>query len=481
MFVNSHGTHVAGIAAAFDNTSGVVGVAPGARLWAVKVLDDNGDGAVSVIIAGVDYVAQHDTEIEVANMSLTGDGEVQSLDDAIQGAVDAGVVFTLAAGNSSKDVSLAFPAGHPNAITVSALEDYDGKPGGISGNSQDDTFAGFSNYGPGIDIMAPGRNIRSTVPGGGLANKSGTSMAAPHVAGAAALYLSQNPGASPATVKNALVSGGDFTPCANNTDGTCADDPDGIQEPLLMLQCDDADGDGVCDDIDNCLLTANPDQEDVDGDGVGDTCDNCVNTTNPNQLDSDSDGIGDTCDNCVSTSNSDQLDTDGDGIGDTCDNCVNTANSNQLDTDGDGIGDVCDNCVGTINPDQLDNDGDGIGDVCDPDDDNDGLTDVDEVDTHRTDPMFADTDGDGLLDGDEVNFYETDPLFTNKPGDLGPRGNLDGLVNAGDVIVMTRLITGQITATQGELLLGDLNYNEELDVGDLLLLQRAVLGLIPAP
>jgi len=103
------------------------------------------------------------------------------------------------------------------------------------------------------------------------------------------------------------------------------------------------------------------------------------------------------------------------------------------------------------------------------------------VNIQGTDPTLADTDDDGLLDGDEVNFYETDPLFTNIPGDLGPRGDLDGLLNAGDLVVLTRLVTGQITATQGELLLGDLNYNEELDVGDLLLLQRAVLGLIPAP
>ena len=477
---HSHGTHVAGIAAAIDNNSGVVGVAPGARLWAVKVLEDNGSGSGSQIIAGVDYVTGHANEIEVANMSLTGEGTFQPLDDAIQGAIDAGVVFTLAAGNDSVNVSQRFPAGHPNAITVSALEDYDGKPNGISGSAQDDTFAWFSNYGMGVDIMAPGVSIRSTVPGGGLGYKSGTSMAAPHVAGAAALYLSQNPGDSPADVKDALVSGGDFTPCHSSGE-TCADDPDGIQEPLLLLACDDADGDGVCDDIDNCLLTANPGQEDVDGDGIGDACDNCVTTANPGQLDSDSDGIGDACDNCVSTVNPDQLDTDGDGIGDACDNCVSTSNFDQLDIDGDGIGDACDNCVSTINFDQLDNDGDGTGDVCDPDDDNDGLTDIDEVDTHGTDPMFADTDGDGLLDGDEVNFYETDPLFTNKLGDLGPRGDLDGLLNAGDIIVLTRLITGQITATQGELLLGDLNYNEELDAGDLLLLQRAVLGLIPAP
>jgi len=279
---NSHGTHVSGTAAALDNNSGVVGVAPGARLWAVKVLDDNGDGAGSVIIAGVDYVAKHAKEIEVANMSLTGDGIFTSLDTAIDNAVDKGVVFSLAAGNSSKDVSQAFPAGNPSAITVSALEDYDGKPGGVSGSVQDDTFAWFSNYGAGVDIMAPGVAIRSTVPGGGLGNKSGTSMAAPHVAGAAALYLSQNPGASPATVKTALLAAGDLTPCANSADWTCADDPDGIQEPLLQLAYDDTDDDGIPDNIDT----------DDDDDGLLDV-DELTVGTNPYLADTDGDGFDD--------------------------------------------------------------------------------------------------------------------------------------------------------------------------------------------
>jgi subtilisin len=516
---NSHGTHVAGTAAAIDNGSGVVGVAPGARLWAVKVLENSGSGSGSQIIAGIDYVTQHADEIEVANMSLTGSGSFQALDDAIEGAVNAGVVFTLAAGNDSKDVSLAFPAGNPHAITVSALEENDGKPGGLSGTSWDDTFAYFSNYGSGVDIMAPGRNILSTVPGGGLGTKSGTSMAAPHVAGAVALYLAQNPGASPATVKAALLAGGDITPCANSTDGTCADDPDGIQEPLLMMQplqpsgCDDADSDGVCDDVDNCPLTANPDQEDVDEDGVGDVCDNCVNTANPDQLDSDSDGIGEVCDNCLNIANPDQLDSDSDGIGDACDNCVTTANPDQLDSDGDGIGDACDSCPTVDNYSLIDADLDGLTDfeecllgtdALDSDTDNDALSDYaedrtygtdplladtdsdalsdgDEVNIYGTDPVLADSDGDGLSDGDELNTYGTDPLFTNNPGDLGPHGAPDGQLNAADLLILTRLVTGQITATPGELLLGDLNNNDELDAGDLVLLQRAVLGLIPPP
>jgi len=447
---NSHGTHVAGTAAAIDNNSGVVGVAPGARLWAVKVLENDGTGYGSQIIAGVDYVTRHANEIEVANMSLTGSGSFQALDDAIESAVTAGVVFTLAAGNDSKDVSLAFPAGNPFAITVSALEENDGKPGGLSGTSWDDTFAYFSNHGSGVDIMAPGRNILSTVPGGGLGTKSGTSMAAPHVAGAAALYLAQNPGTSPADVKMALLAGGDLTPCANSTDGTCADDPDGIQEPLLMLQvlqpagCDDAEGDGVCDEVDNCPLTANPDQEDTDGDGIGDVCDSCPTVDNASVIDTDTDGLTD------------------------FEECLLGTDAQDSDTDNDALSDYEEDQTYGTNPLLADTDGDA-------------LSDGDEVNIYGTDPMLVDSDGDTLSDGDELNTYGTDPLFTNNPGDLAPRGIPDGQLNAGDILIMTRLVTGQITATPGELLLGDLNNNNELDAGDIVLLQRAVLGLTPAP
>jgi len=238
---------VAGIAAAIDNASGVVGVAPGARLWAVKVLENDGNGTGAQIIAGVDYVAAHADEIDVANLSLTGSGYFQALDDAIDNAVSAGVTFVLAAGNDSSDVSSVFPAGHSNAITVSALNDYDGQPGGLAGGA-DDTFAGFSNYGAGVDIMAPGVSIRSTTVGGGTGFNSGTSMAAPHVAGSAALYLAQNPGGAPLAVKNELLATADAAPCV--TGPLCPGDPDGIPEPLLMyplLANGDLNDDGVVD------------------------------------------------------------------------------------------------------------------------------------------------------------------------------------------------------------------------------------------
>src|SRR5216117_170458 len=98
---NGHGTHVAGIAAALDNNIGVVGVAPGARLWAVKVLDNNGRGALSDVISGVDYVTENAGEIEVANMSLAGRGTGESLRLAIQNSVGRGVVYVVAAANSA--------------------------------------------------------------------------------------------------------------------------------------------------------------------------------------------------------------------------------------------------------------------------------------------------------------------------------------------------------------------------------------------
>jgi subtilisin family serine protease len=458
---NSHGTHVAGIAAAIDNGSGVVGVAPGGRVWAVKVLEDTGSGSGSQLLAGVDYVTDHADEIEVANMSLTGTGSFQALDDAISNSVAAGVVYTLAAGNSSVDVEQEFPAGHPQAITVSALEDYDGLPGGLSGNSQDDSFAWFSNFGSGVDIMAPGVGIRSTIPGGGLGNKSGTSMAAPHVAGAAALYLAQNPGSSPATVKAALLAAGDLTPCANSTTGICTDDPDGIQEPLLMLACDDADADGVCDAVDNCPLTANPGQTDTDGDGVGDACDNCVTTANASQLDGDGDGVGDACDNCLITANASQLDSDGDGIGDVCDSCPAVDNNSTTDTDSDGLTDFDECLLGTQR---------AIADT-----DGDTLSDGDEVYLYATSPLYTDTDSDLVDDAAEV-LAGTDPNDSASfPGD----GDLteDGAVDIRDMLLGLRALQGLVSLTDPQKAHADVTQDGTFNLGDMVVLQRRVLGL----
>jgi hypothetical protein len=124
----------------------------------------------------------------------------------------------------------------------------------------------------------------------------------------------------------------------------------------------DSDGDGVCNDVDNCDFASNPNQADSDNDGVGDVCDNCPNTYNPNQTDSDNNGIGDACETNPCANNGG--DSDGDGICNNQDNCDFTSNPNQADSDGDGVGDACDNCPNTFNSNQLDSDNDGVGDAC---------------------------------------------------------------------------------------------------------------------
>jgi subtilisin len=246
---NGHGTHVAGTIAAKDNDSGVVGVAPGARLWSVKVLRSDGSGYLSWIIAGVDYVTANAGEIEVANMSLGGAFSSAALNTAIANSVAKGVAYAVAAGNSNSDAAGFSPANHPDVLTVSALADFDGLPGGLGSPTcradEDDTLANFSNWGPLIDIAAPGVCILSTWLNGGFNTISGTSMASPHAAGGLALLAAASPPANGTQVKalyKSLVDTGNL--CWTDDSG------DGIKEPLLDLRptgvsraCDTGGGD----------------------------------------------------------------------------------------------------------------------------------------------------------------------------------------------------------------------------------------------
>ncbi len=234
---NGHGTHVAGIAAAKDDSNGVVGVAPGARLWAIKVLDRYGSGSLSNVIAGIDYVASKSSYIEVANLSLSTSNSL-SLNSSIQKAVAKGITFVVAAGNNRMDASTVSPANSPDVIAVSAIVDTDGKCGGMGQSTPygpDDTFASFSNFGSVIDIAAPGVAIYSTYKTGAYATMTGTSQASPHVAGAAAVIKSQNSTLSPSQIKDILLSDGVKygTACNGGSTGYFTGDPDSIQEPFL--------------------------------------------------------------------------------------------------------------------------------------------------------------------------------------------------------------------------------------------------------
>ncbi len=221
---NGHGTHVAGTIAARDNSTGVVGIAPLANLIAVKVLNAQGSGTWSSVICGIDWVTANAStyNIKVANMSLGGGGSSDnncgnSNNDALHKAIcrstAAGVTYVVAAGNSGVNAGTSVPAAYDDTvITVSALADSDGIPGGLGAATAygaDDTFASFSNFGSVVDLAAPGVNIYSTWKSGGYNTISGTSMASPHVAGAAALYVKSNPGASWTAVRDGLKAVGE--------------------------------------------------------------------------------------------------------------------------------------------------------------------------------------------------------------------------------------------------------------------------------
>jgi subtilisin family serine protease len=192
---NGHGTHVAGIVGAKRNGKGVVGVAPGTPLYAVKVLNERGFGSASDIICGLEWTARQG--ITVANVSLGGSfpaDDPTACDSSLYhqaycNAAADGVRIVVSAGNTGRNAGNIVPAKYDQVITVSALLDTDGCAGGegrLTNDGPDDSLALFSSRGEVVDVAAPGYNIVSTFPGGKYGKLSGTSMAAPHVAGAIA-------------------------------------------------------------------------------------------------------------------------------------------------------------------------------------------------------------------------------------------------------------------------------------------------------
>ena len=192
---NGHGTHVSGTVAAYDNASAVVGMGPGVALYGVKVLNCQGSGTTTSVIQGIDWVAANAIKPAVANMSLGG-GASQLLDDAVRNAAAKGIFFSIAAGNSAVDACTSSPARVGGGSTAGVMT--------VAATDSSDLEASFSNYGSCVDVWAPGVSVTSLKLGGGTAVMSGTSMASPHVGGAAALYLGRYPSATSASVVSTL-------------------------------------------------------------------------------------------------------------------------------------------------------------------------------------------------------------------------------------------------------------------------------------
>jgi subtilisin family serine protease len=186
---NGHGTHVAGTVG-----GSTYGVAKSVRLYAVRVLSCSGSGSTSGVIAGVNWVTSNHVKPAVANMSLGG-GISTALDTAVRNSIAAGVTYAIAAGNSNTNASNSSPARVGEAITVGS-------------STSTDARSSFSNYGSVVDVFAPGSSILSAWYTSNTATRtlSGTSMAAPHVAGVAARILQGSPGSSPAAVQSTIVS-----------------------------------------------------------------------------------------------------------------------------------------------------------------------------------------------------------------------------------------------------------------------------------
>ncbi len=409
-----HGTHCAGIIGAQDDDDGMIGIAPECELVIAKVMYSDGSMISSTGIAtAIDWVVSKN--VDVISISWGGYSDIPVIREAFEDAYDAGVVIVAAAGNDDTDI--AFPANHSDIISVGAVSsDYirAGYPDWGWGEDR------VSNYGETLDFVAPGTEIWSTYLDNEIERFSGTSMAAPHVAGLCALILEAQPLLTPAQVKDVLK----ITATDIGTDGK--DDYYGwgfINADLAInaaeLYFTDTDSDEVYDAHEIYLYETDPYDTDSDDDGLNDYYELHTSLTDPNDDDSEDDGLDDNYE--LTTSFTDPNDDDSDNDGLTDGEEVNTygTDPNDDDTDNDSCKDGWEVTYGY-----------------DPDDNTDGALDLDNdylrnIDEHfiGTDPNDADTDDDGIIDGDET-YWNLDPL---DPDDADDDDDNDGLTNLEEI------------------------------------------------
>ncbi len=242
---NGHGSHIAGIINAKDNGFGIVGIVPedNIRIWSMKVCGDDGICSLSDQIKALEYITNNADIIDIVNYSIENPYS-KLFEQAISESVKSGITYLAAAGNFGKNATLTTsPASNPDVITVSAIGDSDGKCGGLGplldgGRMMDDTFGNFSNFGPSIDVAAPGVDILSTFNGTAYGILTGTSMAVPHVTGLAGYLKTINPDASPDEIREMIIKSGSSpsSQCQENKGiGYFKGDLDEIPEPLVIL------------------------------------------------------------------------------------------------------------------------------------------------------------------------------------------------------------------------------------------------------
>ncbi len=520
---DGHGTNVAGI---------VAGIATGSSIVAYDVFDGATAWSTDINQAIDDVITEKDTyNIVAINMSLGGNSFTapcsNRFSNPFKASIDSaranGILTVAASGNDATSNAIGMPACTPGAVSVGAV--YDSNVGGLNwGVCTDLTTAAdqitcFSNSAYFLTLLAPGARI--TAAG---SNYSGTSQATPHVSGAAAILRAAYPGdtldqtvarmtgtgipildsrnsittprldllGAVGAVNNQLAGAVTVTgqsgitygintdanlesgepPKAGNAGGksvwwlwqapltgpvswdTAGSDFNtllaaytGSAVPQLASVAENDDDGGATTSRISFTATAGTTYAiAVDGKNAS-TGTVVLNWKYP---DTDSDTVIDALDNCPLIPNTDQSDVDGDLLGDVCD----------PDADNDGLSNT-DEAVWGSNPLISDTDGDG-------------LSDGQEVNTYSTDPIDSDSDNDRVTDGDEVNIYGIDPNVSNL-GDLAPRGAPNGQINAGDLVVMLRLVTGAAQPTVLESVLADINNDTQLNAADLLLLQKSLL------